>query len=218
MPVRITIDGPSASGKTTLGHALAATLSMRILDTGLTFRAVAWIQHAWQTSVEDALNGLAGLLNPSPHSLPGITYRGEPITEHLFSPEIDSTISKLARSREAQGALRELHIDVASSYPIIAIGRDLARDVFPGAEAYYALVADEAARQLRREAQVRGTRNSSLVRPETDGDREIRRYVSVSPKGLVLDTTHTTSTQTFDRALRFWNMLTPGDSADSSGG
>ncbi|BCJ62371.1 hypothetical protein Jiend_57930 [Micromonospora endophytica] len=40
--VAISIDGPSASGKTSLAYALASRLGTRVLDTGLTYRAVAY--------------------------------------------------------------------------------------------------------------------------------------------------------------------------------
>ena len=50
----ITIDGPVASGKTSVGRRVAQALNFRFLDTGVLYRAVALAAHAHGLDIHDA--------------------------------------------------------------------------------------------------------------------------------------------------------------------
>ncbi|MDI9549083.1 MAG: (d)CMP kinase, partial [Chloroflexota bacterium] len=52
-PAVITIDGPAASGKSTVGYALAQALDYLFLDTGVMYRAVTWAALRRSLDVED---------------------------------------------------------------------------------------------------------------------------------------------------------------------
>ena len=58
--VAIPIDGPVASGKTTVGRALARKLGIAYLDTGIMYRAVKWLALDKNISASDR-DGLASL-------------------------------------------------------------------------------------------------------------------------------------------------------------
>jgi len=52
-PSIIAIDGPAASGKSTIGGLLAERLGYVYLDTGVMYRAVAWAALDWEIDIDD---------------------------------------------------------------------------------------------------------------------------------------------------------------------
>ena len=61
LPNIIAIDGPAASGKSTLGRRLADSLGYLFFDTGVMYRAVTWVtlQHGVEVQDEPAVTHLA---------------------------------------------------------------------------------------------------------------------------------------------------------------
>ncbi|MFN3928310.1 MAG: (d)CMP kinase, partial [Thermoflexus sp.] len=79
-PLRITIDGPAASGKSTLAQRLAAHLGYIYLDTGVMYRAVAWValRKGIPVENEEALTHLAETMDLE--ILPPTATDGRPYT------------------------------------------------------------------------------------------------------------------------------------------
>src|SRR5574340_1520459 len=98
--VIIAIDGPAASGKSTVAKAVASRLGVRHLDTGAMYRAVAWLALETRTPLDDA-PALSSLAVEHPVSF---TYDGAPmarsgaiaghgVTRAIRRPEVDAAVS-----------------------------------------------------------------------------------------------------------------------------
>src|SRR5690348_15306028 len=97
MPLVVTIDGPSAVGKSSATNDLAAKLGFEYLDTGATYRAVALAMIRRGITLEDhaaVAGALAGLRIEMP---PGrVLLDGEDVSAAIRTPEVSQGASKVA--------------------------------------------------------------------------------------------------------------------------
>src|SRR5512139_1095462 len=101
----IAIDGPAASGKSTLGHRLAQALGYLYFDTGVMYRAITWValQQGLEIGDEAAITHLAETtpidVRP-PSAQDGRAYdvivEGKDITWEIRSPEVDANVSPVS--------------------------------------------------------------------------------------------------------------------------
>lgn len=154
MPLIIAIDGPSASGKSTLGRMLARELNLLYIDTGSMYRAVALaVMESSVNSNDDlAVGSLASRididLEGDPDSL-RVTLEGRDVTEAIRSEEVthmSSIISAIPAVRRAMVARqREL-----ATRGAVLNGRDIGTVVFPKADVKFFLTAVPQERAQRR--------------------------------------------------------------------
>lgn len=150
----IAIDGPSASGKSTLGRMLARELNLLYIDTGSMYRAVALaVMESSVNSNDDlAVGSLAGRididLEGDPDSL-RVLLDGRDVTEMIRAEEVthmSSIISTIPAVRRAMVARqREL-----ASRGAVLNGRDIGTVVFPNADVKFFLTAVPQERAQRR--------------------------------------------------------------------
>ncbi|MBM3957658.1 MAG: (d)CMP kinase [Gemmatimonadetes bacterium] len=154
--MRIAIDGPVASGKTTVGRLLAARLGYRFLDTGLMYRAATWAAIVRDVAPDDAagLARLAAEVSVEPDarcpSSTRLLVGGEDLTAHLRDPAVDrhvSAVSAVAGVREVLVAEQQR---IAARAPTVMVGRDIGTVVLPDAEVKAYLIASVESRALRR--------------------------------------------------------------------
>lgn len=154
MPLIIAIDGPSASGKSTLGRMLARELNLLYIDTGSMYRAVALavMESSVNSSDDLAVGSLAGRvdvdLQGDPDSL-RVLLEGRDVTEAIRSEEVthmSSIISAIPAVRRAMVARqREL-----AERGAVLNGRDIGTVVFPKADVKFFLTAVPQERAQRR--------------------------------------------------------------------
>lgn len=164
----IAIDGPAASGKTTLGHMLAQKLGYLFLDTGSMYRAVtlAALQGSLPVDDEAAMVRLAQSLDieilPLEEESDGRLYtvllNGKDVTWELRSPAVNahvSTISAFARVRQELVRRQRL---IGRDGRVVMVGRDIGTVVLPDAPLKLYVVAspNERARRRWKENQKRG--------------------------------------------------------------
>ena len=129
LPSMIAIDGPAASGKSTIGHALAQRLGYLYFDTGVVYRAVTWLALTRGTPISDeaAVAQLAAaeqidVVAPAGEDdgrLATVLAGGHDVTWAVRQPLVDANVSVVAaypKVSEAlswlagRGVLRESHI------------------------------------------------------------------------------------------------------------
>lgn len=155
----IAIDGPAASGKTTVARLLAGRLNLIYLDTGAMYRAVTW--KALQTGLDladaPALEGLAEALRmdmqADPTSSAGhrILVDGRDITAHLHSPEVTQAVPRVASVPGVRREMVRRQQAKAAEGGVIMVGRDIGTVVMPDARFKFYLDADLAERARRRQ-------------------------------------------------------------------
>src|SRR3989304_2205769 len=113
-PSIIAIDGPAASGKSTLGLKLANALGYLFFDTGVMYRAVTWLalDHDLDLRDENAITALAEKtqIDVAPASRSDgracdVLVGGEDITWETRLPEVDANVSAVSAYRGVRSAL-----------------------------------------------------------------------------------------------------------------
>ncbi len=167
-PSAIAIDGPVASGKTTVGRLLARRLGYRFLDTGIMYRGVTWVAIARgiDTKAGAMLGELAASLRFEVVSCnengDRLRVDGEDITHRLREPEVEKAVSLVSRIKRVREALVEKQRALAKEGGVVVVGRDIGTAVLPDAELKVFLLAsvEERARRRHREQQNLGQETS----------------------------------------------------------
>lgn len=147
----ITIDGPAASGKSTVAKMLAQRLGFRYLDTGAMYRAVALAGLRKGTDWDDA-DQVSRLLEGLDLRVFGsrIFLADEDVSEAIRTPEVTRVTSIAADSPLVRQYLIAKQRDIARQARIITEGRDQGTVVFPDADCKFFLVASPEERARRR--------------------------------------------------------------------
>jgi len=166
-PLTITIDGPAASGKSTIGELLALRLGYLYLDTGAMYRAVTWValEQGIDIADEEAITALPERVEidiTRPTVDDGRQYtvyaNGEDVTWQIRRPEVDANVSPVSAYPGVRRALTEQQRRVGQRGRIVMMGRDIGTVVLPDADLkiYLEATVEERARRRRREILERG--------------------------------------------------------------
>ena len=175
----IAIDGPSASGKSTVAHLLAKKLGYLYLDTGAMYRALTLkaLKNKIDIEDEDALYQLAETTKISLKQNPDFTkvkvyLDGEDVTSQIRSRLVNKWVSPISTVKKLREKMVEQQREIAKGRGVVAEGRDMGTVVFPQAEVKIFLVASIKERIHRRwkEYQQRGISCS-----EKEIEKEIQR-------------------------------------------
>jgi len=175
----IAIDGPSASGKSTLGRLLARALSLLYIDTGSMYRAVALavIEAEIDPNDKEAVATLANELDidleGDPDSLK-VWLNGRDVTDQIRTEsvtEMSSIVSSIPAVRRAM-VKRQRALGKRGA---VLNGRDIGTVVFPDADFKFFLTANPNERAERRYKEDEATSNSTLAETLADITERDRR-------------------------------------------
>lgn len=187
----IAIDGPAASGKTTLGKLLADEFGYLFLDTGVMYRAatLAVMHEAIEITDENAVSQLAKkiVIDILPPSIPDgrtcdIFLDGIDVTWQIRSPEVESRVSVVSSYAEVRKAMSERQRQIGMRGKVVMVGRDIGTVVLPEADIkiYLDASAEERAQRRYDELCARGENanyheilDSMRRRDEIDSNRAI---------------------------------------------
>jgi cytidylate kinase len=159
VPNIIAIDGPAASGKTTLGRRLADSLGYLFFDTGVMYRAVTWIvlQHGLEVQDETAVTHLAETVQIDvrpPSKEDGracdVLAGGVDITWETRTPEVEANVSPVSAYRGVRQALAAQQRRIGLRGRVVMVGRDIGTVVLPEADLKIYLDASDQERARRR--------------------------------------------------------------------
>jgi len=174
----VTIDGPSAAGKSSTARALAERLGFRVLDTGAFYRAVAMKALREGHALDDA-GAVARLAESSrvevtgSPSAPHVLLDGADVTDAIRTPPVSEAASRVAALPEVRRRLVTWQRAMAETAPLVGEGRDLGTVVFPDADVKIYLDADLATRAERRTRELQ-SRGIAAVLAEVREDLERR--------------------------------------------
>jgi cytidylate kinase len=156
--VIITIDGPTASGKSSVAFQLAHQLKFYCLSSGLLYRALACVLlHDYQYSLEDlqqidqedikkALEKIEYILEEK--GCGTLYYEGKPL-KNLKSDLVSQGSSIIATNAFVRSALKALQRSLAQNKNMVIEGRDAGSVVFKTADIKFYLTASIEARAQR---------------------------------------------------------------------
>ena len=167
-PQIIAIDGPAASGKSTVGAELANRLGYLCLDTGIMYRAVTWQALAEGLDPEDetAITRLAETIeiDVQPGSVSDgrafdVLINHQDHTWDIRSPEVNQQVSLVSSYPGVRHAMTIQQRKIASRGRIVMLGRDIGTVVLPDADLKIYLDASLKVRAKRRfeEEKARGS-------------------------------------------------------------
>lgn len=155
----IAIDGQVAAGKTAAGRALARRLNCPYLDTGIMYRAVAWLARRDGVDVTDtaALGQLAAAhpiqFKEADYSV--ILMDGLELSSELRTPELDRLTAQVARAAPVRRELVKQQREIAAgASSIVMVGRDIGTVVLPDANLKVYMLASPEVRARRRYAEM----------------------------------------------------------------
>jgi cytidylate kinase len=171
LPKTIAIDGPAASGKSTLAEKLADNLGYLLFDTGVMYRAVtlAALETLHAVNDEQAVTGLAQRVQidvEPPTQADGRRYDvlldGKDVTWRIRTPEVDANVSHVSAYPGVRRAMTALQRRIGQRGKVVMVGRDIGTVVLPEAELkiYLDASVEERARRRFEEVRLRGETQS----------------------------------------------------------
>ena len=155
----IAIDGTAASGKSTVGAALAQRLGYLFFDTGVMYRAVTWAVLERNIEVHDIaqVSKLAELLviDVTPDGEDDgrqatVLVNGRDVTWEIRRPEVDQAVSQISSYPRVRVALTAQQRRIAAIGSIVMVGRDIGTVVLPEADLKIFMIASPQERARRR--------------------------------------------------------------------
>src|SRR3990167_1926056 len=216
----ITIDGPSASGKSSLAKLMAQKLGLIHLNSGLLFRAVAYILITYFDYNEETLiyvtkEDIDKIFSRdfdyiSDDGKGRIIYDNRDLTPFLKSSQIDQGASLVSTVPYVRETLLKFQRDFAKTNFLVADGRDLGSVVFPDANFKIYLTAFPEVRAERwRQAQLekgkKYTQEQALqeitVRDNRDKERSVAPLV-IPKEAIVIDNSNMSLEDTLSQVMK----------------
>jgi CMP/dCMP kinase len=217
-PSIIAIDGPAASGKSTIGLRLANALDYIFFDTGVMYRAVTWLALERGIDVHDeaAVTALAEetQIDVVPASKSDgracdVLVDGRDITPETRTRKVDANVSIVAAYRGVRRALSQQQRRVGQRGKIVMVGRDIGTVVLPEADLkiYLDATAEERARRRYDEIIAQGGKTDYegilkrvMERDRIDSTRDVAP-LKAAEDAVVLDSDQLTADEVFEQIL-----------------
>lgn len=200
----IAIDGPAASGKSTLARELARRLGLVMVNSGAMYRAVTWAAISKKIAPRDSatvVRMLDALEITCGHDGISSTIAidgTEPGDEALRAENINSAVSIISAIPAVRDRLVALQRDYLAHTSVVMEGRDIGSVVFPDTPFKIYVTADESVRAERRRAM--GEVDSVATRDAADSQRKTAPLI-VAEGATVLDNSHHTIESGVDAAI-----------------
>lgn len=185
----VAIDGPAASGKSTVAKAVAKRLGFYYVNTGAMYRAVTWFvlkngidPHDTQKIVNllKSMEFEAGLNGGNSTTL----INGIDPTAHLSEPQVNQNVSAVSGIQEVRDLLVDKQRQYLQHNDLVMEGRDIGSVVFPDTPFKFYIDASPEVRAKRRALE--GFRDEIVARDRLDSSRKASPLV-VSKDAFVID-------------------------------
>jgi cytidylate kinase len=190
----IAIDGPAASGKSSVARALARRLGFVYVNTGAMYRAITWLAVSKGVPTADAgrVHQLLHFTDIQCGIADGestILLDGIDPTPHLVSDEVNANVSAIATIPEVRRVLVEKQRAFAGGHDIVMEGRDIGSAVFPETPYKFYIDASPEVRARRRAGQ--GLTDSVAARDKVDSTRRTSPLI-IAEDAHVIDSSNLT--------------------------
>jgi cytidylate kinase len=201
----IAIDGPAASGKSTVARLVADALGFVYVDTGAMYRAFAWaamergIDPADRAAVKTFIPQAAFLTHFDGPAL-RLEILGTDPAPHIRAERINATVSHIASIPELREFLVIRQRELRNHKPLVMEGRDIGTVVFTDTPNKFFIDADPEVRAARRQDQGQG--DATARRDALDRARAVAP-LTCAADAHKLDSTHLSAREIADRILAF---------------
>ena len=190
----VAIDGPAASGKSSVARQLARRLRFLYVNTGAMYRALTWhvVDSGVSTTDAAAVNALlsgtrieCGLERQEST----ISINGIDPTPHLLIALVNANVSNMAAIPEVRQRLVALQRVYAMKSDLVMEGRDIGSAVFPETPYKFYIDASPEVRARRRERQ--GLADAIYARDKQDSTRRASPLI-IAEDAHVIDSSNLT--------------------------
>lgn len=210
--MKIAIDGPAGSGKSTVAKRLARELGYQYIDTGAMYRALTAYFLDRDITNETDIEPLLVTLNMD--IIPGgIRINDTDLTSQLRTERIDEHVSYYSSLKSIRDWAVKRQREIASQMDVVMDGRDIGTVVYPDAELKFYLKADPNERAKRRALERNEIDNYAeilldiLRRDQLDSNRT-HSPLSQADDAIVVDTTKLTIEQVVRFMKDHWDEKT----------
>lgn len=193
----ITIDGPAASGKSSVSRELSKKLNIPWVSTGSFYRGLGYAALKSNINLKDAIQ-LSELCHSDVWKIEmalertQVWFRGENVTDHIAQEAVGNVASQISHYPEVRQSLLDHQRNCAlNQRGLIAEGRDCGTVVFPHAEVKIYLTARSDSRAQRRAQELgmdeKTTAELQKQRDEQDSTRKAAP-LQIPQDALVVDT------------------------------
>lgn len=186
----IAIDGPAASGKSTVARGLAQRFGFGYVNSGSMYRAVTWYVlerdgNPYDPGEVESLLSSAILRSGFEGNASFLELDGMRPGVELLDEEINRSVSAVSTVPSVRERLVAELRALGASRDCVVEGRDIGSVVFPDTAYKFYLDAPQVVRQRRRDAQ--GQKDEVAMRDQIDSSRNTAPLV-ISPDACVIDT------------------------------
>jgi cytidylate kinase len=190
----VAIDGPAASGKSTVARELARRLGFVYVNSGAVYRAITWYLLEKGINADDSnriaqaleLAAITSCIQDSDSRL--LVDNVDP-TDHLRDDRVNESVSRVSRLPLVRRIVGQKLHERARSDDLVVEGRDIGSVVFPKTPYKFYVDASPEVRLRRRAAQ--GERDEITLRDHADFSRSVSPLV-IAEDAYVIDTSHLT--------------------------
>lgn len=200
----ITIDGPAASGKSSIARLVAQRLGFTYVNTGNMYRAMTWavlkagVDPHNAEAVRTAADAIV-LESPVVEGKTQVCIAGHTLTDaELNSDPVNRAVSLIARVPEVRERLVADQRALIAIGPLVMEGRDIGSVVFPDSPHKIYIDASEEVRASRRQAQ--GHADQVAERDRLDKQRKTSPLV-IPDGATVIDNSHITLDQAVEQVI-----------------
>jgi cytidylate kinase len=203
----VAIDGPAASGKSSVARRVSKRLGFSYIDSGAFYRAITWWvlrRDADPTAADDVSALVVGTQLESGFEGDEAFLRieGTDPRTHLRQEDINRAVSPVSIVPAVRESLTDHLRELAELRDVVVVGRDIGSVVFPGTPFKFYIDASPHVRQQRRSAE--GQEDEIATRDHIDSSRETAP-LRVPRGALVIDTTHLSVDEVVDQMIRQLN-------------
>jgi cytidylate kinase len=190
----IAIDGPAASGKSSVARELARRLGFAYVNSGAMYRAVTW--HVLQKGIDpNDIAGVAALAETAAiecdltNNQSRILIDGVDPSPHLRDGGVNNSVSQVSSVPQVRRVLVEKMHHYAAKHDLVMEGRDIGSVVFPETPYKFYIDASPEVRLRRRAAE--GLRDEIAARDRADSSRRASPLI-IAEDALVIDSSNLT--------------------------
>ncbi|MFQ8698291.1 MAG: (d)CMP kinase [Peptoniphilus harei] len=203
--MKIAIDGPAGSGKSSLAKEIAKSLGVLYVDTGAMYRAITLkLLKEDESSYED-------ILKNTKISFEGdkIFLDGRDVSKEIRENEISNKTSEMSKKKIIRDYLVKMQREIARDKDVVMEGRDIGSVVLKDAEYKFFLTADVETRAMRRYKQIDDDKVSFdeiledlKVRDYNDSHRENSPLIQTED-AILIDSTDLNAEETIEKIISY---------------